>query len=57
MAITKVGVFVAKTAVLVVGGLALHGVRKGTELVYGRIFDDIDHKSIEASVALNSAKK
>ena len=57
MSVANVGVFVAKTAVLVVGGLALHGVRKGTELIYGRIFDDIDHKAIEASVALNSAKK
>ncbi len=57
MAISNVGVIVAKTAVLVVGGLALHGVRKGTELIYGRMFDDIDHKAIEATVALNGAKK
>jgi len=55
MLASKAGVFVAKTAVLVVGGLALHGVRKGTELIYGRIFDEVDHKAIEAS--LNSAKK
>lgn len=57
MSAKNAGVFVAKAAVLVVGGLALHGVRKGTELIYGRMFDDIDHKAIEASVAINGAKK
>jgi hypothetical protein len=37
-----VAVAVAKTAVLVVGGIAAHsaaqGVRKGTDFVYGRLF-------------------